>query len=131
MRRFIMNKSKVMEGFEALEANDRMENDKLNKKAPKAPKEVKAAAEVKAPEVKVIDIAPIISSLPTDRPVTPATLDKLFNLNDGGKTVRRHLRKRFAETMGHEYKSNWSWGINDPILNDIIQYFASKYQVAK
>ena len=120
------SKSKVMEGFEALEAKDKMENDKLNKKAPKAPKEVKAAT-----EIKVIDITPILTSLPTDKPVTPATLDKLFNLNDGGKTVRRHLRKRFAETMGHEYKSNWSWGINDPILNDIIQYFASKYQVAK
>lgn len=123
-----MNNSKVMEGFEALEANDKRENDKLNKKAPKAPK---AATEIKAPEIKVTDITPILTSLPTDKPVTPATLDKLFNLNDGGKTVRRHLRKRFAETMGHEYKSNWSWGINDPILNDIIQYFASKYQVAK
>ena len=122
------SKSKVMEGFEALEAKDRIENDKLNKKAPK---EVKAATEIKAPEIKVIDITPILTSLPTDKPVTPATLDKLFNLNDGGKTVRRHLRKRFAETMGHEYKSNWSWGINDPILNDIIQYFASRYQVAK
>lgn len=125
-----MNNSKVMKGFEALEAEDKMENDKLNKKAPKAATEVKAP-EVKAPETKVIDITPILTSLPTDKPVTPATLDKLFNLNDGGKTIRRHLRKRFAETMGHEYKSNWSWGINDPILNDIIQYFASKYQVAK
>ena len=123
-----MNNSKVMEGFEALEAKDKMEK---NKKAPKAPKAPKAATEIKAPEVKVIDITPILTSLPTDKPVTPATLDKLFNLNDGGKTVRRHLRKRFAETMGHEYKSNWSWGVNDPILNDIIQYFASKYQVAK
>jgi predicted transcriptional regulator len=124
-------KSNVMNGFEMNEAVDKIENDKLNKKtAPKSKSKPKSNA-TPEPKSNVIDLTPIIAKLPTDSNVTPATLDKLFNLNDGGKTIRRHLRKHFAETMGHEYKSNWTWTLNDPILNDILSYFATKYVIAK
>lgn len=74
------------------------------------------------PEKKV-DISTIIEVIPDT--FTPATLDKLFLFNDGGKTVRRHLRKYFTTIMGHEHKANWSF--NKTTNADVIEYFASKY----
>lgn len=74
------------------------------------------------PEKKV-DISTIIAVIPDT--FTPATLDKLFLFNDGGKTVRRHLRKYFATAMAHEHKANWSF--NKTTNADVIEYFASKY----
>jgi len=73
--------------------------------------------------LKKVDISSIIAVIPDT--FTPATLDKLFLFNDGGKTVRRHLRKYFATAMGHEHKSNWSF--NKTTNADVIEYFASKY----
>ncbi len=118
-------KTSIENGFQTLEQNDANENAKLNAKT-------KSKKSTPAPVVEqpnVIDITPIINTLPTDKPITPATLDKLFNLNDGGKTIRRHLRKRYADN--HEYKQSWGWAINDPALNDILQYFAQRYAIAK
>lgn len=74
------------------------------------------------PEKKV-DISTIIEVIPDT--FTPATLDKLFKFNDGGKTVRRHLRKYFATAMGHEHKTTWSF--NKTTNADVIEYFAAKY----
>ena len=84
--------------------------------------EVPVINEPKQPEKKV-DISSIIAVIPDT--FTPATLDKLFLFNDGGKTVRRHLRKYFATAMGHEHKSNWSF--NKTANADVIEYFAAKY----
>lgn len=84
--------------------------------------EVPVINEPKQPEKKV-DISSIIAVIPDT--FTPATLDKLFLFNDGGKTVRRHLRKYFAAAMGHEHKSNWSF--NKTANADVIEYFAAKY----
>jgi len=78
---------------------------------------------VKPVEVKVIDITAILAVIPDT--FTPATLDKLFQLNDGGKTVRRHLRKHFAGDMAHNMKDKWSF--NKVGNKNIIEYFASKY----
>lgn len=72
---------------------------------------------------KKVDISSIIAVIPDT--FTPATLDKLFLFNDGGKTVRRHLRKYFAAAMGHEHKSNWVF--NKTANADVIEYFAAKY----
>jgi hypothetical protein len=77
---------------------------------------------INGPEKKV-DISSIIAVIPDT--FTPATLDKLFLFNDGGKTVRRHLRKYFAAAMGHEHKSNWVF--NKTANADVIEYFAAKY----
>jgi predicted transcriptional regulator len=88
----------------------------INKKATEV-KKVK-----KDTEVKKVDIQPIIKAIPDT--FTPALLDKLFNLNDGGKTVRRHLRKHFAEAMEHEHKDKWEFTKANV---DIIQYFADRY----
>ena len=80
----------------------------------------KKATEAK--EVKKVDIQPILKAIPDT--FTPALLDKLFNLNDGGKTVRRHLRKHFAEAMKHEHKGKWEFTKDDV---NILQYFADRY----
>lgn len=84
--------------------------------------EVPVINEPKQPE-KRVDISSIIAVIPDT--FTPATLDKLFLFNDGGKTVRRHLRKYFATAMGHEHKSNWVF--NKTANADVIEYFAAKY----
>lgn len=78
--------------------------------------------EVKAPEVKKADISILLTKIPDT--FTPALLDKLFNLNDGGKTVRRHLRKNFAEPVGHEHKEKWTF---TKTQTDVLQYFADRY----
>ena len=75
-----------------------------------------------ATDVKV-DISTIIEVIPDT--FTPATLDKLFLFNDGGKTVRRHLRKHFSTAIGHEHKTTWSF--NKTTNADVIEYFAAKY----
>lgn len=75
------------------------------------------------PATNTVNINTIIEVLPDV--FTPATLDKLFLLNDGGKTVRRHLRKYFANDMGHGMKDKWSFNKQSNL--NIIQYFASKY----
>ena len=70
----------------------------------------------------VNEVKEIIAVLPDT--FTPATLDKLFLFNDGGKTVRRHLRKHFAEAMKHEHKDKWVFNKSN---TDVIEYFATKY----
>lgn len=131
-----MSKSNVMNGFEMNEMNDQNENAKLNAKLKSKPTPIENATptpieNVVTPTPNVIDITPIIALLPIDKPITPSTLDKLFNLNDGGKTIRRHLRKHYATPMGHEHNTNWAWATTDPMLHEIIKYFASKYSIAK
>lgn len=69
------------------------------------------------------DITAILAIMPDT--FTPATLDKLFQLNDGGKTVRRHLRKHFSGEMAHNLKDKWSF--NKSGNQVIIEYFASRY----
>lgn len=71
-----------------------------------------------------IDI--LISVLPAV--VTPKTLCTLFNFDDGGKTIRRHLRKHFAELSGHEHKDNWVWKREDKVLRTILAHFQAKYE---
>lgn len=94
------------------------------KKAAKAPeaKKPEVKTEVKATEVKKVDISILLTKIPDT--FTPALLDKLFNLNDGGKTVRRHLRKNFAEPVGHEHKEKWTF---TKAQTDVLQYFADRY----
>ena len=70
-----------------------------------------------------VNIAEIIAKLPDN--FTPATLDKLFQLDDGGKTIRRHLRKHFTESYAHEHKANWTF--NKAQADEIIAYFANLY----
>ena len=84
----------------------------------------KATPAPKAPANAIKYDLPIILAAMPDT-FTPAVLDKAFKLNDGGKTVRRHLRKHFAEAMNHEHKDKW--GFAKTSNTDIIEYFASRY----
>ena len=102
-----------------------------NKKATEVKKPEVKKPEVKKPEVKTetkkaeakkADISILLTKIPDT--FTPALLDKLFNLNDGGKTVRRHLRKNFAEAMEHAHKEKWGFTKANV---DILQYFADRY----
>ena len=127
-----MNKTNLQTGFDALENADKLENDKLNNKTKS--KSTPKSTDTKKSDTKstpVINLDSIKKQLPTDKPITPATLDKLFNLNDGGKTIRRHLRKHYAEQSSHEHKSNWAWNLNDPVLNEILTYFSQRYATVK
>jgi len=89
------------------------------------------AKDTKAKEAKTpkANIAVIITKLPDK--VTPKMIDELFGLNDGGKTVRRHLRKHFADKSKHEHKADWQWAKTDPVLAEVIEYFAERYAVVK
>lgn len=84
-------------------------------------KETKAEVK-KEVEVKKADLTPILAVIPET--FTPALLDKAFNLNDGGKTVRRHLRKHFAEELEHNKKDKWAFSKDQ---TNILQYFADRY----
>lgn len=101
-----------------LEAQAAKEAKKAEAKTPKTAKEPKAEK-----TEKVVDITALIESMPET--FTPALLDKLFQLNDGGKTVRRHLRNHFSEIMTHNHKDKWSFSKTESI--DILQYFANRY----
>lgn len=70
-----------------------------------------------------------VQALLKDMPdkVTPKHIDEAFGFNDGGKTVRRHLRKHFSE--GHEHKATWEWAKNDKTLATVLAYFADKYEI--
>ena len=92
-------------------------------KAPKV-KAPKASTQATAPKNTIkYDLPAIIAVLPD--PITPAVLDKAFGLNDGGKTVRRHLRNHFADKMAHNKKDKWEF--DKSTSTDIIEYFASRY----
>lgn len=94
-------------------------------KAPKSKDVTKGEAKPKpvAHDV-IINMRAILAQLPDK--VTPKDLDTTFGLYDGGKTVRRHLRKYFA--TNHDAKTTWEWTKNDPVLFEILTHFGSRYQ---
>jgi hypothetical protein len=55
--------------------------------------------------------------------ITTKHLCKLFGFNDGGKYIRRHLRKYFNQN--HEWNGSWIWNVkhDEKILIEIIAYF--------
>lgn len=46
---------------------------------------------------------------------------QLFGFNDGGKFIRRHLRKNFQSA--HDYNDPWVWKPTDKQLIEIVTYF--------
>lgn len=102
-------------------ANAKLEAEATKATAEPKAKVPKAAKEPK--EIKTVDITNLLEAMPAT--FTPALLDKLFQFNDGGKTVRRHLRNHFSEIMTHNHKDKWSFSKTESI--DILQYFANRY----
>lgn len=48
-------------------------------------------------------------------------LTQLFGFNDGGKFIRRHLRKHFTDM--HLWGDAWTWKPDDKQLIEIVEYF--------
>jgi predicted transcriptional regulator len=94
-------------------------NDKAQEEA--------ALAATKAATV-TMKVNAVMKRLPQDK-VTPKHIDEAFGFNDGGKTIRRHLRKHFGDN--HEHKADWNWAKNDPVLAKIVTYFAERYEPAQ
>ena len=69
------------------------------------------------------DIQKLINALPET--FTPALFDRLFQINDGGKTIRRHLRKQFANDLKHAHNDKWQFNKADS--HSIIEYFCKRY----
>jgi hypothetical protein len=111
----------INEATKEVAATKEQANTKAVKKTDKKP-ETKKASKISETDVKVM-----INKLPDT--VTPKQLCELFKFDDGGKTIRRHLRKQFAEKSGHEHKADWKWAKNDPVLKEIVTYFAERYDV--
>lgn len=54
-------------------------------------------------------------------------LTRLFGFNDGGKYLRRHLRKHFH--ANHEHSDVWVWRPNDVQLIQIVEYFVDDVRI--
>ena len=55
--------------------------------------------------------------------MTPKDLDTIFRMEDQGRTVRRYLRKYFADN--HIHKS--SWNLTKSEANAVIAYLATRF----
>ena len=87
------------------------------------PKTTKPAG-TKPAEPKKLTTAAIIKLLPEI--ITPSVLSKHFAINDGGKLIRRHLRKHFA--ANHVKNDKWTWGHDAKQLPGIINHLTKLYQ---
>lgn len=104
---------------------NKISKEEFVKQATKA-QEVKKVEQPKAPAIQV-DM--IVAKLPDV--VKPKDLCALFGYDDGGKTIRRTLRSKFATASGHEHKADWQWKKTDKVLTEIVAYFASRNESKK
>ena len=66
-------------------------------------------------------IQSILAELPDK--VQTKDLNAIFDFNDGGKYLRRHLRSKFAQD--HEHGAPWIWTKEDKQLIQILEYFTT------
>lgn len=66
--------------------------------------------------------------------VTPKELTMAFNMNDGGKYVRRHIRKHFVEggirKQTETTTAKYAWKHDDPQLIEMVTYFLNLFKPA-
>jgi hypothetical protein len=86
-------------------------------KADKQPKQPKKAVDVIA---KIKQDAP---EFPIKTGLTPKQLDVLFQLGDQGKTVRRYLRRYFADN--HTHKEGWE--LTKAETCEVIAFLSTRY----
>jgi hypothetical protein len=73
------------------------------------------------------DLDKMVEAVIKELPDTVQTKDinKVFKFNDGGKYLRRHLRKNFSKD--HEHGAPWIWKKeDDEQLKEIIGYLLTK-----
>lgn len=83
----------------------------------KAEKQSKKAADVIA---KIKKDAP---EFPIETGLTPKQLDVLFRLGDQGKTIRRYLRRYFANNHTHKE----SWELTKTETCEVIAFLSTRY----
>ena len=76
-----------------------------------------------AAPVMQVNVDEFLGKLP-NATVTTKDLCALFGYNDGGKTMRRTLRAKFATPSSHTHKADWTWTKTDKVLAEIITHFA-------
>jgi len=90
------------------------------------PEKAKEPKKTEAPII--VNIAEIRGKLPPR--VTTKDLCVAFGYTDGGKTLRKVLRSKFAAPSNHEKKADWSWNKEDKVLDEILTYFAKATKTA-
>lgn len=78
------------------------------------------------PETPVVPAENEPKSVPNGT-LTPKMIDEMFQLGDGGRTVRRYLRKYFADK--HIHKS--SWNITPEEAPKVLEFLATKFAPTK
>lgn len=91
---------------------------------------IEAATEIDKAVQADEDTIKLLNAITTADIITPKDLDTFFKFDDGGKTVRRHLRKHFAAELEHVFKSKWAFPKSNPVTTKMVGYFKSKYSVA-
>lgn len=86
-------------------------------KADKQSKQPKKAADIIA---KIKKDAP---EYPIETGLTPKQLDVIFQLGDQGKTIRRYLRRYFADNHVHKE----SWELTKAETCEVIAFLATRY----
>lgn len=86
--------------------------------------------EVKADKKQPKKAADIIAKIKKDAPeypiksgLTPKQLDVIFQLGDQGKTIRRYLRRYFADNHVHKE----SWELTKAETCEVIAFLATRY----
>jgi len=90
------------------------------------PKADKKVAEAK-PIIIATNIDDLMKAITPEAVMTPKHFDLYFKINDGGKTVRRHLRKHFGLELAHEFNNKWMFEKAQPTTAKIVSYFAGLY----
>lgn len=93
--------------------------------------ETKEEAKEDKPQEKVGKAKEIIDKIKNSTPeyaglpdsVTPKQLDEIFALGDGGRTIRRYLRKYFAEQ--HIHKEGWN--LTKKEACQVIGFLSTRY----
>lgn len=78
-------------------------------------------------ETDKIDINELIGKLSHLPLIQTKHLTQLMGFNDGGKYLRRHLRKHFADL--HLWGDSWVWKHTDNQLFEIMEYFVDNQQI--
>ena len=67
----------------------------------------------------------VIQAILADLPdiVQTKDLNRIFDFNDGGKYLRRHLRAKFAQD--HQHGAPWTWTKDDKQLIAILEFFTT------
>lgn len=86
--------------------------------------EPQATEQVLVTDAEIDELTPDVR--PSVLPVlTPKDLAAMFSIDQ--KVVRRHLRNKFTQPVGHEHNGSWAFKLDDAVTKEVLAYFKSKY----